>query len=552
MCFMTTPSMKRNLSITAVGAAMLTLGTAGTARGASSLLSHSSGQGIVPDRQDVVINLEHHNNQTSLFYSSTEFNALLIGLPSRKEDFPTLITTPTPYFSSPLQPHISLLSEFIISQVSKIDLSPGVFQSLRNNLPTKTYLSLFNTKEIFGPILDGYSHLTQNRNYSIPTGNFHPLNTFESGTTLADRELGKPFFLAPAIVEPTSSGDGGSKKEETKTKKPLSVSLLDNLGLGNVLDISSKNSTLTGYQAKAQQFKSAVKTKLSQVGGEKLSYSSSLNKWKTNIAFPQINNFAIGNVFDNPFHNSTLLDDKDKRIQLQSAIKNFVESLDTTLVNSTTQTEETASLASTRKVTLAAIVPDPRTSKGTLTTPKPTSLDLLAKNCSQKSKTKSLKDSEARVCAFLDTISWAETGTSDRSTSYTYIAFKGADRIKNFSTHPFVDTGVKPSSNCAFIPSIGRRLCSSASGRYQVTDFNFQELKSKGIVKDFSPISQDAIALYYIKNKGALNDVLEGRFEKAVCKVGNVWASFPCNSYNQPQKVISKLKEIYQKQLDKY
>ena len=540
--------------MTAVGALMLTLGTAPTARGASSLLSHSYQERIVSDRQDVALNLGHHNNQTSLFYSSTEFNGLLINFPNPDEDFPTLITTPTPYFHSPLQPNIALLSEFILSQVGKIDLSPRVFPSLRNNLPTKTYLSLSKTKEIFTVILDGYSHLAQNPNYSIPTGNFSPLtlNTLESATTLADRELGKPFFLASAIVEPSSSGDEGNKKEETKTKKALSVPLFGNLGLGNVWDISSNNSTLFAFQAKAQQFKSAVKTKLSQIEKEKLSYSSSLNKWKQNIALPQINNLAIGNVFDNSLNNSTLLDDKDKRKQLKLVITNFVESLDKTLLDGTTQTEGTASLASTRKVTLAAIVADPRTSKGTLSTPKPTSLDLLAKNCSKKSTAKSLKESEARVCAFLDTISWAETGTTDRSTSYTYIAFKGADRIKTFSTHPFVDTGVKPSSNCAFIPSLGRRICSSASGRYQVTDFNFQELKSKGIVEDFSPVSQDAIALYYIKNKGALNDVLEGRFEKAVCKVGNVWASFPCNSYNQPQKGVSKLKEIYQKQLAQY
>ena len=157
-----------------------------------------------------------------------------------------------------------------------------------------------------------------------------------------------------------------------------------------------------------------------------------------------------------------------------------------------------------------------------------------------------------RLCAFLDTISWAETGKTNRSSSYTYIVFRGAYAFNNFSTHPFVGTGLSPDSNCAFIKRSGRRVCSSASGRYQIMDFNFRKLKLKGWMKDFSPDNQDLAAVYLIYQKGALEDVLEGRFEKAACKAGSIWASFPCNSYRQPQKTMTQLKARYKKQFSVY
>lgn len=157
-----------------------------------------------------------------------------------------------------------------------------------------------------------------------------------------------------------------------------------------------------------------------------------------------------------------------------------------------------------------------------------------------------------RLCAFLDTISWAETGTTNRSSSYTYIVFRGAYAFNNFSTHPFVGTGLSPGSNCAFIKRSGRHVCSSASGRYQIMDFVFRKLKLRGWMKDFSPDNQDLAAVYLIYQKGALEDVLEGRFEKAACKAGSIWASFPCNSYRQPQKTMTQLKARYKKQFSLY
>lgn len=157
----------------------------------------------------------------------------------------------------------------------------------------------------------------------------------------------------------------------------------------------------------------------------------------------------------------------------------------------------------------------------------------------------------ARIRAFLDAISWAETGSMSE-VSYTVIVFKGGNQIKNFSTHPFVGGGWKANQNCAFIRRAGKRVCSSASGRYQIMDFNYRSLTKNGIIRDFTPASQDKAAIYYLQQKGVLEDIAFGNFEKAACKVGGHWASFPCNNYRQPQKKVQQLRYIFDRQVVKY
>ena len=142
-----------------------------------------------------------------------------------------------------------------------------------------------------------------------------------------------------------------------------------------------------------------------------------------------------------------------------------------------------------------------------------------------------------QIRAFLDVISWAETGKIDAS-SYSTLVFKGF--FNDFSTHP-------KKKQCGNIG--GRRVCSTAAGRYQIMDFNWNRLAPRLKLKDFSPESQDRMALQFIQEKGALEDVLAGRFEDAACKVGGVWASFPCNRYGQHPKSMNVLRQFYDQQL---
>ena len=146
------------------------------------------------------------------------------------------------------------------------------------------------------------------------------------------------------------------------------------------------------------------------------------------------------------------------------------------------------------------------------------------------------------VRAFLDVISMAETGTIDPS-SYSILVFNGS--FSDFSTHPKV-------KQCSAIR--GRRICSTAAGRYQIMDFNWDYLAPRLGLPDFSPESQDRMALYFIERKGAMADILAGRFEKAACKVGTVWASIPppCNRYGQSHLKMAQLRQMYDQRLKFY
>ncbi len=142
-----------------------------------------------------------------------------------------------------------------------------------------------------------------------------------------------------------------------------------------------------------------------------------------------------------------------------------------------------------------------------------------------------------RMMAFLATIRWAETGTSGAE-SYKKLTFRGT--FNNFSTHPL-------KKQCALVN--GRQICSTAAGAYQMLDKSWYELAPKLNLKDFSPASQDKMAVEYIRRNKAISDVEAGNFEYAASKVGRIWASFPDNDYNQNPKSMNKLMNYYQQQL---
>lgn len=91
----------------------------------------------------------------------------------------------------------------------------------------------------------------------------------------------------------------------------------------------------------------------------------------------------------------------------------------------------------------------------------------------------------------------------------------------------------------------GRKVTSSAAGRYQLLARFYDSYKNLLHLTDFSPASQDAIALQQIRERGALNDIDEGRFVVAVDKVKNIWASLPGAGYNQNENKLADLTLAY-------
>jgi muramidase (phage lysozyme) len=93
--------------------------------------------------------------------------------------------------------------------------------------------------------------------------------------------------------------------------------------------------------------------------------------------------------------------------------------------------------------------------------------------------------------------------------------------------------------------NLGHGLKSSAAGRYQILARYYDAYKKQLDLPDFSPVSQDAIALQLIAECNALADIDAGDFEKAVVKCASRWASLPGASYGQHTNSLAALRADY-------
>ena len=91
----------------------------------------------------------------------------------------------------------------------------------------------------------------------------------------------------------------------------------------------------------------------------------------------------------------------------------------------------------------------------------------------------------------------------------------------------------------------GRVLTSTAAGRYQILARFYDAYKSPLKLPDFSPDSQDKIAIQLIKECKALDDIEAGRFTIAVGKCKSRWASLPGSGYGQHENTLAVLEKAY-------
>ena len=75
---------------------------------------------------------------------------------------------------------------------------------------------------------------------------------------------------------------------------------------------------------------------------------------------------------------------------------------------------------------------------------------------------------------------------------------------------------------------------STAAGAYQFLKRTWDETaRIMGLI-DFSPLSQDIAAVGRLAYRGAIDDILSGKFESAIAKSAKEWASLPGSPYGQP------------------
>lgn len=153
--------------------------------------------------------------------------------------------------------------------------------------------------------------------------------------------------------------------------------------------------------------------------------------------------------------------------------------------------------------------------------------------------------SEARAgsrnaLAFLDMLAWAEgTGNHPATAMDGYdVIVTGIDRkpevFKDFTDHPFARGRKSKVIN-------SKGLTSNASGRYQQMLKDWPHYRALLKLPDFSPISQDLLALQHIRECRALPDVHAGRIETAIKKCQGIWASLPGAGYGQREHRLEDL-----------
>ncbi|WP_324723827.1 glycoside hydrolase family 104 protein [Lelliottia sp. JS-SCA-14] len=139
--------------------------------------------------------------------------------------------------------------------------------------------------------------------------------------------------------------------------------------------------------------------------------------------------------------------------------------------------------------------------------------------------------------AFLDMLAWSE-GTDNgkqKTNNHGYDVIVGGSLFTDFSDHP------------RKLVTLNSKLKSTAAGRYQLLSKWWDAYRKQLGLKDFSPASQDAVALQQIKERRALELIDSGDIRQAIDRCSNIWASLPGAGYGQfehkADNLIAKFKQ---------
>lgn len=140
------------------------------------------------------------------------------------------------------------------------------------------------------------------------------------------------------------------------------------------------------------------------------------------------------------------------------------------------------------------------------------------------------------MTAFLSMLAYSE-GTDNGcqpTKNKGYDVIVGGSLMTSYADHPrkLVD-----------LPKLG--IKSTAAGRYQILSKYYDAYKKQLRLPDFSPASQDAIALQLIRECKAVDDIEAGRIADAIHKCRSRWASLPGAGYGQHEQKLDKLIAVY-------
>lgn len=138
--------------------------------------------------------------------------------------------------------------------------------------------------------------------------------------------------------------------------------------------------------------------------------------------------------------------------------------------------------------------------------------------------------------AFLDMIAISEIGKDLLAVSddgYNVLVGSTASHpilFKSYDDHPRI---------------LNLPLNSTAAGRYQLLARYYDDYADLLDLDDFTPASQDAIALQQIKERGALPHIDSGDIAAAIALCNNIWASLYGSPYHQHTNDLQSLTSAY-------
>lgn len=123
------------------------------------------------------------------------------------------------------------------------------------------------------------------------------------------------------------------------------------------------------------------------------------------------------------------------------------------------------------------------------------------------------------VRAVLDMIAKSEIGDDSVNGAGYDVAFGNNKRFTSYAAHPGMSG--------QYVDNQGNKRTSTAAGRYQFLESTVRDLNDRYGFTDFSPKTQDEMAIALMMDVGALDDILRGDIAKALPKLGRRWASLP-------------------------
>ena len=136
--------------------------------------------------------------------------------------------------------------------------------------------------------------------------------------------------------------------------------------------------------------------------------------------------------------------------------------------------------------------------------------------------------------AFLDMLAWSE-GTDN-----------GRQKTRNHGYDVIVGRVLLITRSPRGLVTLNPKLKSTGAGRYQLLSRWWDAYHKQLGLKDFSPKSQDAVALQQIKGV-ALPMIDRGDIRQAIDRCNDIWASLPGAGYGQfehkADSLIAKFKE---------